>query len=373
MGDDPADARRAGTFGGNAQGECGLTAGCLDGQPPSSVYSHAMKRLAGLPVLLCLLLPFLGCDKATPVAPTGTTLTISASPTKIGLNGSSTITVVGRKPDGNPLNPGTEIRLSSDRGTLTPSVAEVDSGGRATATLRADGRSGAAKVTAAVADATAEISVQIGESAETKPSVLVSVTPSTISLNGTATVTVIARNADGTPVARGERVILTTTLGNLENSQPVIQGNGTATTTLNAGNREGTATITAIYASSDAATTTATIVLDAATAISATANPSSIKSNETTKITITATVTNSRAQPVAGALVTFESDLGKFEDNTSETTDANGQASKELTVAPSDIPALSENFRVRVKTPSSSGSTFIEGSTQITINRPAGS
>lgn len=331
-----------------------------------------MKRLAGLPVLLCLLAAFLGCDKATPVAPTGTTLTISANPTKIGLTGSSTITIIGRKPDGNPLNPGTEIRLSSDRGTVSPSVVQVDNTGRATATFRADGRSGSAKVTAATADATVDATIQVGESDETKPTVLVSVSPSTISLNGTATVTVIARNADGTPVASGERVTLTTTLGSLANDRPTIGSGGKATTTLNAGNREGTATITAIYGSSAAATTTATIVLDAATAISATANPSSIKSNETTKITITATVTNSRAQPVQGALVTFESDLGKFDNNTSETTDSKGQATKVLTVSPSDIPALSESFKVRVKTPSSSGSTFIEGSTTITINRPAG-
>ena len=110
-----------------------------------------MKRLAGLPVILCLLVPFLGCDKATPVAPTGTTLTLSANPTKIGLTGSSTVTIVGRKPDGNPLNPGTEIRLTTDRGTISPSVVQVDSSGRATATLRGDGRSGPAKVTAATA------------------------------------------------------------------------------------------------------------------------------------------------------------------------------------------------------------------------------
>lgn len=331
-----------------------------------------MKRLAGLPVLLCLLVPFLGCDKATPVAPGGTTLTLSANPTKIGLSGSSTITIVGRKPDGNPLNPGTEIRLTTDRGTVNPSIVEVDSGGRATATFRADGRIGDAKVTAATADASVDAIIQVGESDQSKPTVLVSVTPSTVALNGEATVTVIARNADGSAVASGERVILTTSLGRLKNDRPTIQGGGTATTILEAGNREGTATITAIYGSSAPVTTTATIVLDAATAISVRANPSSIQSNLTTKITVTATVTNSRAQPVVGALVTFESDLGKFEDNTSETTGANGEASKELTVAPSDIPALSENFRVKARTPSSSGSTFLEGSTQITITRPAG-
>ena len=316
------------------------------------------------------MLPSLGCDKATPVAPGGTTLTLSANPSKIGLNGSSTLTIVGRKPDGNPLNPGTEIRLSVDRGTVDP-VVTVDSSGRATATLRADGRSGAAKVTARAADAMVETTIQIGETDETRPTVLVSVTPSTVALEGEATVTVIARNPDGTPVARGERVTLTTTLGRLENSQPTIQGNGTATTTLEAGDREGTATITAIVGSSAAATTTATIVLDAATSISVTANPSTIQSDKTTTIEITATVTNNRAQPVVGALVIFETDLGRFTDTTSETTDENGQATKTLTVAPGDIPAASESFRVRVKTPSSSGST-LEGSTQITISRPTG-
>ncbi len=327
-----------------------------------------MKRLAGLPVLLCLLVPFLGCDKATPVAPSGTTLTISASPTKVSLTGSSTITVVGRKPDGNPLNPGTEIRFSSDRGTVSPSVTGVDSTGRATATFRADGRSGDAKVTAATADATVDATIQVGESDSTKPSVLVSITPSTIALNGTATVTVIARNADGTPVANGERVTLTTSLGRLRNSQPAIQGNGTATTTLEAGDREGTATITAIYGSSAAATTTATIVVDLATAISVTANPSSVSAAAaTTQITVTATVTNSRAQAVSGALVTFETELGKFADNTAVTTNSQGQASKVLTVVKSDIPALTESFKVKAKTPVGSGN--LEGTTTITINR----
>ncbi|HEV2845026.1 MAG TPA: hypothetical protein VG477_09290, partial [Thermoanaerobaculia bacterium] len=80
------------------------------------------------------LLPAMGCDKASPVAPSGSILTISANPSQVGLNGRSTITVVGRKPDGNPLNPGTEIRLSSERGTID-SIVTTDDQGRATATF----------------------------------------------------------------------------------------------------------------------------------------------------------------------------------------------------------------------------------------------
>jgi hypothetical protein len=245
---------------------------------------------------------------------------------------------------------------------------EVDSGGRATATFRADGRIGDAKVTAATADASVDAVIQVGESDQSKPTVLVSVTPSTIALNGTATVTVIARNADGSPVAAGERVTLTTTLGSLK-SQLAIGANGTVTTELKAGDREGTATITAIVGSSAAATTTATIVVDLATAISVTANPSSISAAAaTTDITVTALVTDSRAKAVAGALVTFETELGRFADNnTLATTNSQGQASKILTVVKSDIPALTESFKVKAKTPVGSGN--LEGTTTITINR----
>jgi hypothetical protein len=317
------------------------------------------------------LLPAVGCDKATPVAPNGTILTISANPSKIGLTGRSTITVVGRKPDGNPLNPGTEIRLSTDRGTID-SIVTTDSSGRAEATFRGDGRSGSAKITAATAGTTVDTTIQVGETDETRPTVLVSVTPSTVALNGTAEITVIARNSDGSPVARGERVTLTTTLGRITPANVEIGPNGTATATLNAGDREGTATITAIVGSSAAATTTATIILDAATAITVTANPSSIRSNQTTTIVVTATVTNSRGQAVEGALVTFESEIGRFEDTTAETTDESGQARKTLTVNPADIPASTESFRITVRTPSSSGGSFLEGTTTVRIVRPTG-
>ena len=115
--------------------------------------------------------------------------------------------------------------------------------------------------------------VQVGQAEGDRPTVLVSVTPSTIELDGTAEITVVARNADGTPVARGERVTLTTTLGTIRPANPTIGANGTATATLEAGDREGTATITAIVGSSAPATAMAMVVLDAATAISVTVNP----------------------------------------------------------------------------------------------------
>ncbi len=321
-------------------------------------------------LVLLSLLPVLGCDKATPVAPNGTILTISANPSQIGLNGSSTVTVVGRKPDGNPLNPGTEIRLSANRGTI-PSIVTTDDSGRATTQFRADGRQGEVMITAMTSNAMVMTTVQVGQSDASRPTVLVSVTPSTVALEGEAEITVVARNSDGTPVARGERVTLTTTLGTIRPANPTIGANGTATATLDAGSREGTATVTAIVGSSAAATAMVTIITDGATAISVTANPSSVRADDPTPgpIMVTATVVNSRGLPVVGALVTFESQLGDFGNSTSETTDAKGQASKTLMLTPADLVGTTTSFRISANTPSSSGGTFLEGSTDVTILR----
>src|SRR4051812_25276413 len=206
--------------------------------------------VAGL-LLVVSLLPVAGCDKATPVAPSGTVLTISANPTQIALNGTSTITVVGRKPDGNPLNPGTEIRLTAERGTL-PSIVTVDSSGTATAVFHADSRAGAVKVSAATGggDAKADTSVQVGQSTDQKPTVLVSVNPSVIPINGSSTITVIGRNVDGSPAA-GQRVTLTSNLGTLSRTSVPLDSNGTGTAMLTATAQSGMATVTAVLGSSD--------------------------------------------------------------------------------------------------------------------------
>lgn len=321
-----------------------------------------MKQAVGL-LLFALLLPSLGCDKATPVAPNGATLSISANPTKIGLNGVSTITVVGRRPDGNPLNPGTEIRLSTDRGTIESLVA-VDNQGRATATLRADGRSGAAKVTAAAADATVETTVQIGETNETKPLLLLSANPSTIPVEGHATVTVIARNSDGSPVASGLTVILTSSLGTLSPSRPTTRNDGTATSTLDAGTQAGTATITAILGASDAATTSVTI-REAATDISVQANPRTIP-RAGAEVTLTAFVTNSQGQPLQGAPVTFEASAGELETTGVVFTDTTGVARNTLTLEQEDLPPGVNQVTVEVSTPAGDG-TLITDTTTIDV------
>jgi len=305
------------------------------------------------------------CDKATPVAPGGSVLSVSANPSRIGLTGRSQISVFGRKPDGNPFNRGTEIRLSTSLGTID-SLVTVDEGGTASATLRGDGRQGTATVTATTGDGTvtATTSVQVGESSDSKPTLLISASPNSIPVLGSATVTVIARNADGSPVAAGQTVILTSTLGSLNPNRPQTKNDGTAISTLAAGNQAGTATITAILGASEAATTTVTI-RDAATGISLQANPASVPRADST-VTLSAFVANAQGQPLQGAPVTFQSERGTLETNGVVFTDTNGVATNTLTLRTSDLPAGVNQFTVTATTPSGSG-TLLEDTTFITV------
>lgn len=303
------------------------------------------------------LIPSVGCDKATPVAPNGTVLTISANPSKIGLNGQSTITVVGRKPDGNPLNPGTEIRLTTDKGTLSDSIVTTDSGGRATVTFRADGRVGTAKITALTGGGMtmATTDVQVGESAETKPTVLISVNPSVIPIEGTSTITVIARNSDGSPAAN-ERVTLTSNLGTLSDANPRTGADGRATATLTAGKQSGTATITAILRSSEAVTATVDI---RGRNLLLQANPASIQrpaSGDTTPVTVTltATVTDFAGNAVSGVTVTFQPERGEIRPTGNVPTTGSGVATAMLVVTRQDLEGIS-SFRVTASIPSGSG------------------
>ncbi|MFP3939359.1 MAG: Ig-like domain-containing protein [Thermoanaerobaculia bacterium] len=315
-----------------------------------------LRRGAALCVLAAsamLLGSQVACDSGSPTAPTGTVLTVTASPTRISLDGTSQITVIGRRPDGNPLNRGTEIRLTTSLGTID-AIVEVDGDGVATATLRGDGRNGTATVEATTGDgsATASTDVQIGESSDTQPELLVNVSPDNIPVQGTAEVTITAREPDGTPVEANRTVILTTTLGSLDPERPVTDSDGTARSTLQGGDQSGTATITAILGSSPEATAQVTI-RDAATDISLQANPQTIP-DAANSITLTAFVTNAQGQGFQGAPVTFRSQRGTLETTGVVFTNSNGVAENTLSVTEGQISS-GDTFDVTAETPDGEG------------------
>ncbi len=343
-----------------------------------------MKSLKFRTPLLALsalvLLAAAGCDKASPVAPQGSFLTISASPTKVGLTGASTITVEGRKPTGGALNDGTEVRFVADKGTVTPAVAEFRDG-RATATFRADGRPGIAKVSAITGTSggggtattaapssgstSVTIDIQVGETPETKPTVLVSANPNTITTGATSTITVIGRNADGSPVPAGQKVTLTTTLGTLDNPQPSTDDQGTARAVLTAGTQAGTATVTAFIGASDAKSTDVTI-RDVAARVLLSANPTSVsKSAAESTVTITALVSNAQGEGVPNVAVTFTADTGEFSPGSLKLTNTSGIATVDLTLTQQNVEG-EDSVRVTASAPGAGGEP-VSGSVVIDV------
>jgi len=209
-------------------------------------------RLA-LSLLGLAFLPVLGCDKASPVAPNGTILLISAEPAKIGINGTSTITVIGRKPDGQPLNPGTEVRMTTNLGRIEPTIVEIRNG-TATATLRGDGRLGIAKVTASTGGSgssgtppsegspspptsgpgSATVDVEVGTPAA---SIVLQPSPTTLpAVGGRVTLLALVRDSSGQPLAN-QGVNFTTQLGQLGSRGGIVNtnANGQARDTLTVG------------------------------------------------------------------------------------------------------------------------------------------
>lgn len=192
----------------------------------------------------------LACDSAIPTAPAGTILTISASPSQITSTGSSTITVVGRQPNGSPLNEGTEIFFSTDLGSVNPAVSPVDEDGIARTTLRGDGRVGSASVQAMVSTGsggeggagTATVEVLIGRVAG---GVSLQATPTSVpETGGTISLLALVRDDEGQPLA-SVSVNFETDVGTLQSGGSFIttnaQGEARDTLTLTSGDLNGVA------------------------------------------------------------------------------------------------------------------------------------
>ncbi|MEZ5312173.1 MAG: Ig-like domain-containing protein [Thermoanaerobaculia bacterium] len=138
--------------------------------------TRAFRGALGLGVLILA-----ACSEGTPVAPAGAVLRVSAYPTRIAKQGTSQITVNAYRSNGNPVNPGTEIRMSSNVGQIEPVVYTNDSG-QAIATLRGDGQVGTATVSAfSGAGEAVTIDVAVGQLAA---SMTLQVTPSSVPEDG---------------------------------------------------------------------------------------------------------------------------------------------------------------------------------------------
>ena len=178
-----------------------------------------------------LLAVFAACDKTSPVAPSGTLITISANPDRIPSDGSAEIRVVALKPNGTPVSRGTLVRLTTTLGTI-PSSVGVDDRGEALAMLEGNGQFGLATVSANTGGSeTATVDVQIGLS---PASVTVQVTPNSVpETGGEADLLAIVRDDRGQPLDKAE-VNFRTEIGTLDSGGRLIStgADGTASDRL---------------------------------------------------------------------------------------------------------------------------------------------
>jgi hypothetical protein len=153
---------------------------------------------------------------------------------------------------------------------------------------------------------------------------------STLPLNGTTKIIAQVIEPAGTPPQKGTLVTFTPSLGTVDPIEAETDAGGRAMVTFNAGTRSGTATITAL---SGGVTTTAEgalkILLGAAAAagVSVTAAPSTISTGG--ESVISATVSDSGGNLVAGVPVTFSTNNGSLSPTTAA-TDQNGVATTTL-------------------------------------------
>ena len=305
----------------------------------------------------------LGCSSADhPTAPSGATLTITASSTKIGLNGSSQINVTGFRPDGNRLPQGTLIRFSASLGTINPAVAEIGADGYARASFQADGRAGTASITANLSTGSgtgggdggdgdggggsgagtgtesARVSIEVSTE---QPTLLIGANPSVLQVLESSQITVTARDENSLPLGAGEEILLTADLGQLfkdgsEVTSVLTEADGRAVITFQAGVQAGNGSVTALLRNSEAAEVSLEI-RDAPASFTFNVSPSSIP-NGGGSVTLSATVVNGDGVALPGVLVRFDSQKGPtFDPSSSVTTNTRGEASATLTYDGNDL------------------------------------
>ncbi len=339
-----------------------------------------MSQRALFPLLsasLILLALVSGCGKANPVAPSGSTITLSANPATLSSpTGTSTITAVVRKPNGT-VAAGVDVRFTTTIGTIDV-LKQTDSGGVATATLHGDGRPGTASVGAEVdGGATAmALMVPIGGGAKT---ITLQAIPANISTTGgTPKLIALVRDSLGLPAA-GVQVNFSTTVGTLASRGGFrttnASGEATDTLTVLASDltNQTSITVTATAAAADGTLQTATAMVsvvnpNAAASVSVSASPGQISASASNAhSTLSAIVLNAEGVPIKGALVIFSTTLGTVSPTSTSTDATTGIATSTLTVA--SVPAGTQGITITAQSPGTGGA-LVSGTTTITITQP---
>jgi PKD repeat protein len=164
--------------------------------------------------------------------------------------------------------------------------------------------------------------------APTESTITLTVSTTTVPVNGTATLLASVTEAAGTPVHNGTQVTFTSSFGTVDPAEARTDG-GVATARFVAGTQSGTATIGAFSGAARAETVEIRVGGAAAAAVIVRADPQAISAAGGTS-EIVATVLDDSGNPLPGVPVTFSTTAGQLNPGQS-TTGTNGEARSTLT------------------------------------------
>ena len=231
------------------------------------------------------------CEQVPLLAPSESTITISASTSTLPIAGSTQITAFVSESSGTPVHNGTLVRFTSTLGRVEPPEVETH-GGSATTTFIAGNASGIAEIRATSGGATGgdgatptnAVLIRIGAAAAN--SVVLTASPSRVPATG-GTITLIgsALDASGNRLT-GVPVTFSSDAGTLSATVAVTDSNGEARVALTT-NRE--ARVTAF--AGDKTSAVFTVAVSTATSLTLATSPAAPLSGTPVTLTIT---------PVAG-------------------------------------------------------------------------
>ncbi len=198
----------------------------------------------------------------------------------------------------------------------------------------------------------------------------ISVNPTFITLQGSATVTVIARKPNGQPVNKGSEVFFSTTLGTID-QMATTDEDGVALSTLRGDGRAGEATISATSGAASAAVSDPVKIGSLASSISLQVTPTVVLEEGGT-LSLLALVRDDTGVLLPNAVVNFGTDFGILASGGAGlVTDINGEVRDTLTVTTADVAAAGNSFEVRAQTAGrgEGGSTLITATFLVSVAR----
>ena len=226
-----------------------------------------MRRVTQLALVLAAAIAAGSCDKVPLLAPSGSTVTLSANATTIPTGGTVGLTAFVTESGGTAVQNGTTVRFTTTLGTVSPSSVQTTNG-LAVATFSAGDQSGVATVTAISGGATGTntgtsgtggtsspvntVKITIGSAAVSKISVAAN--PASVSPSGgssTITATVVDANGGALP---GVPVTFTSDVGAVAPTTVLSDASGQARATLTSSAQ----TVVTVTAGTQSATVTVT-------------------------------------------------------------------------------------------------------------------